>query len=104
MSSTPTSQPGPTLRLTQHAEGENHYHVEVALEVPGLSRQIADARFPFAFDQQDRADLRWYLEDYLQYPLDPAPMIALGVERRIATLGAELFKALFQSSDQARDL
>ena len=106
MSSTPATapQPGPTLRLTQSADGDSQYRVEVALEGPGLSRQIASARFPFTFDEQDRNDLRWYLEDYLQYPLDPAPTIALGVERRIAAIGTELFKTLFQSSDDARDL
>jgi hypothetical protein len=106
MSATLTAAPppGPTLRLTQTVEGESQYRVEVALEGPDLPRQTATAQFAFAFDEQDRKDLRWYLEDYLQYPLDPAPTIALGVERRIAASGAELFKALFQSSDDARDL
>ncbi len=92
------------LRLTQIAEGPTQYRVEVALEGDGLARQTATARFPFELSRQDRADLRWYLEDYLQYPLDPAPTVAARVEQRMAEIGTELFKALFQSGDDARDL
>ena len=28
----------------------------------------------------DRERVRWYLEDFLEYPVDPAPAIAAGVE------------------------
>ena len=65
----------PTLRLTQFAESQpDHYRVEVALEdEKDRLRQTATARFAFTFSDADRADLRWYLEDYLQYPSDPAP-------------------------------
>jgi hypothetical protein len=40
---------------------------------------------------QDQEDIRWYLEDYLQYPLEPAPKIAARIESRMAEPGAELF-------------
>src|SRR5260370_39299592 len=94
----------PTLRLTQHVAGPDQYRVEVALEGDGLPRQIALATFGFQLAAQDQEDLRWYLEDYLQYPQDPAPAIAARVERRMAELGTRLFQELFQSSDDARDL
>ena len=48
--------------------------------------------------------MRWYLEDYLQYPMDPAPAIAARIEERLAEIGAELFRAVFQANDDARDL
>ena len=48
--------------------------------------------------------MRWYLEDYLQYPRDPAPKIAARIEKRMAEIGTELFKGVFQSNDDARDL
>ena len=54
--------------------------------------------------EQDREDLRWYLEDHLQYPLDPAPKIAARIEGRIAEIGRDLFSRIFQSNDDARDL
>ncbi len=87
------------LRLTQFAESQpDHYRVEVALEGDG-ARQTATARFAFTFSDADRPDPRWYLEDYLQYPA-----IAARVEKRMSEVGVELFRAVFQASDDARDL
>jgi tetratricopeptide (TPR) repeat protein len=93
-----------TLRLTQTPESEGRYRVEVTLEGDGLPRQTATAGFDFAFGAQDGEDLRWYLEDYLQHPLEPAPRIAERVEQRMAEVGTALFRAVFQSGDDARDL
>jgi len=93
-----------TLRLTQHAEAEaDHYRVEVALEGDG-ARQIANARFPFKLSEQDQEALRWYLEDYLQHPFEPESQIAARVEQRLRDVGIDLFKAVFQADDDARDL
>jgi TPR repeat protein len=90
------------LRLTQTFEGQDTYHVEIDLEGDGLPRQIVTTRFNFKLTDQE--DIRWYLEDFLQYPHDPAPKIAARIEEHMAQIGTELFKALFQSSDDARDL
>jgi tetratricopeptide (TPR) repeat protein len=92
----------PTLRLTQTAVGENLHRVEIALEGDGLARQTANVQFPFRFSEDDQRDLRWYLEDYLQFPQEPNPKLAAGVEKRMAALGAELFAAIF--AGDARDL
>lgn len=93
-----------TLRLTQTSEGQDTYRIEIALEGDGLPRQTVTTRFDFKLTAQDQEDLRWYLEDFLQYPQDPAPRIAARIEKRISEIGVELFKALFQSSEDARDL
>jgi len=94
-----------TLRLTQHLGTQpGEYRVEVALEGDGLARQTADVPVRFSLSQEDQADLRWYLEDYLQYPQEPAPAIAARVEGRMAEIGVELFRAVFQADDDARDL
>ena len=92
------------LRLTQSSEGPDQHRVEIALEGGSQPRQTAVSRFPFALTPQDREDLRWYLEDFLQYPLDPAPTIAARIEQRMSGIGVELFNAIFQSADDARDL
>ncbi len=91
------------LRLSQNAEGDGVYRVEIALEREGEPRQTATARFSFELTAQDEADLRWYLEDYLQWPHHPAPVIAERVEQRMEQLGTELFRAIFQGDD-AREL
>ncbi len=93
-----------TLRITQTTESTGQYRVEVTLEGDGLPRQTATASFAFAMAGQDQQDLRWYLEDYLQCPQEPAPKIAARVEQKIADLGTELFESVFQSSDDTRDL
>jgi len=93
-----------TLRLTQTTVEQDQYRVEVALEGDGLPRQAATAQFDFKLSAQDQEDLRWYLEDFLQYPLDPAPTIAARIEKRMAEIGTELFKAVFHADEDARDL
>lgn len=92
------------LRLTQNSAGRNQYRVGLALDSDGLLRRTATVNFNFEIAPQDQEDLRWYLEDFLQYPFDPAPKIAARVEERMVEIGSNLFNALFQSSDEARDL
>jgi tetratricopeptide (TPR) repeat protein len=91
-----------TLRVVDRVAGAEHA-VELQLAGPGSVRS-ASVRFGFELSARDREDLRWYLEDYLQYPVDPAPEIARGVEARLAALGAELFQQVFRTSDDAREL
>jgi tetratricopeptide (TPR) repeat protein len=93
----------PKLRLTHFADPNDLHRVEVAFE-DGPTRRTAVSRFQFALSDQDREDLRWYLEDYLQYPLDPAPKIAARIEAHMAEVGGDLFSRIFQSNDDARDL
>jgi hypothetical protein len=69
---------GPSLRLTQTPVGKSRYRVEVSLEMPGQARQTVTCTLKFELSEQDREDLRWYREDYLQYPLDPAPRMPRG--------------------------
>lgn len=92
------------LRLTQHIEKEDDYRIEMAFEGDDGTRETPEARFEFKMTDSDRADLRWYLEDYLQYPLDPAPQIAERIEGRIRELGIELFRKIFQANEDTSDL
>lgn len=94
----------PILRLTQYAESQpDRYRVEIALEGDG-PRQTAQVSFSYQLSEQDQENIRWYLEDYLQYPHAPAPQIAARVEQRMVEIGIDLFKAIFQGDDDARDL
>jgi tetratricopeptide (TPR) repeat protein len=86
----------PTLRLTQTGAGNDVHNVEIALEVDGLARQTAKVQFPFRFSDADQRDLRWYLEDYIDFQEEPAPKVAARIEGRMAALGTELFAAIFQ--------
>jgi hypothetical protein len=79
------------------------HHVQLDLSGDGLA-ESAFAQFFFSVADQDHEDLRWYLEDYPQYPIDPARQIAQRVEQRMRTLGGELFTQLFDSNPAATRL
>lgn len=91
-----------TLRLTQTSEVDNTYQIEIALEDDG-PRQLAVSRFQFKLSARDQEDVRWYLEDYLKYPQEPAPQIAGRIESRMTEIGHQLFRGVFQT-EEARDL
>lgn len=92
-----------TLRLTQKTLPGGQHHVLIDLDGAGMP-QSAATEFAFTLSAQEREDLRWYLEDYLQYPIDPAPVIAQRVERRMRALGGELYTQLFDTNPAARRL
>ena len=95
---------GVVLRLTQAAAGDGR-HV-VTTRVTGLEdypEASATSRFELSITDEDRERIRWYLEDFLEYPLDPAPEIAAGVEGRLAEIGTRLFELVF-AGEEAREL
>ena len=90
------------LTINQTTTGADQYRVEVTLAGDGLPTPPAAADFAFALTAQDPEDLRWYLEDFIQYPLEPAPKIARRIEARMAEIGTELFDAVFAANDDLR--
>jgi tetratricopeptide (TPR) repeat protein len=94
----------PTLRLTQYSKDNDRFVINIRLEVPHEATQTVDAEFTFALTAQDRENMRWYLENYLQYPLEPNPAIAHRIEVRLKEVGVELFQRLFDDSRQATRL
>jgi tetratricopeptide (TPR) repeat protein len=89
------------LRIKQHAVAEGRHRVDLDLTGDGAPRS-ANSEFAFGLSPQDEEDLRWYLEEFLQYPQEPAPTIARRVEGRITEIGTTLFQAVFQANDDAR--
>ena len=45
--------------------------------------------------------IRWYLEDYPEFPADPAPALAATAEARLAQTGVKLFRDVFAGPDAA---
>jgi tetratricopeptide (TPR) repeat protein len=87
------------LRLSCRPSGAG-FVVDVGLEGAGAPRS-ASVPLGWEVSAQDREDVRWYLEDFLQYPVDPAPRVARRVEGRLQALGSELFARVFRSSPDA---
>jgi tetratricopeptide (TPR) repeat protein len=92
-----------TLRLVQEAVDPSTNTHRVAVELDdGRSRWSATARVGLALDRAELERLRWYLEDYLEYPIDPAPTIAAQVEARLVELGRDLFEQVFAGREATR--
>jgi hypothetical protein len=72
--------------------------VKVTLEGDGPCH-AEERPFSFALSDQDAEDIRWYLEDYRIYPVDPQPKFARRIERRMSDVGRELFQAVLAGSD-----
>ncbi|MDM8557354.1 CHAT domain-containing protein [Candidatus Parabeggiatoa sp. HSG14] len=94
----------PKLHIKQLTVGKNRYRVELSLHEDGLAPMAVTAKFKFQLTEQDQKDLRWYLEDYLEFPFEPNPKIAARVEQRMTAIGTELFKAVFHADSDALEL
>ena len=71
-------------------------------DVPvGGGRRVEVAEFGYQADQAQAEQVRWYLEDYPEFPADPAPLLAAEAEARLARTGAELFGDVFAGPDGA---
>ena len=92
------------LRVRLSSAGGNSYQADLELLEHPAHRRTAAVTLAFNFAAQEREDIRWYLEDYLDYPFDPAPLIAARVERRLAEIGTELFRKIFEATPRARSL
>src|SRR3712207_3251088 len=89
----------PILRLTQTgSQGSTH---TVELEWLGTGpRQTATAAVNVALSEQDQQDIRWYVEEYPEYPFAPHPERAARIEARMREIGHELFNALLAANDR----
>ncbi len=93
-----------TLRLMQTNLDDGQYRVTLELERGGWPSFKATSTFEFLEDEAGDGDVRWYLEEYLQDPADPAPARAARAEQRIQETGTALFEAVFLSSADGRKL
>jgi tetratricopeptide (TPR) repeat protein len=83
----------PVLRI-------NHTGSQVEAIFESDKPRLVERRpFSFALSEQDEEDIRWYLEEYPVYPVDPQPKIAKRIEKRMAQVGRELFKQVLAGSD-----
>lgn len=53
----------------------------------------------YQVSSQDAEKIRWYLEDYAEFPADPAPVLAADAESRLVQLGTSLFSQVFAGQD-----
>jgi CHAT domain-containing protein len=92
------------LRLSCWSNADQH-QVEIRVEAPGLAPRTASARFTFAVPPSDQELMRWLFETYREGPADAATeRPARRAVRRLGELGGELFRAVFDASEDTRRL
>lgn len=90
----------PLLRISDVPLGEGRRRVEVTWQ-DGSVRQVAVSSFAYQMGESEAEKIRWYLEDYSEFPADPAPRLAADAERILADMGAGLFSHVFSGMDAA---
>ena len=68
-------------------------------------RSLSEAVVPLPDIQighEAHESIRWYLEDFREFPSDPAPAVAERCAQLLRTLGESLFSALFDHSAEAQ--
>jgi hypothetical protein len=89
------------LRISDLPPGSSGLRRVEVLWQEGDARRVAVAEFADLPEAGDGERIRWYLEDYAEFPADPAPVIAREAEARLARAGAELFRQVFGGPDAA---
>ena len=80
-----------TLRIRQDAPQDGHYPIRLALKRTGQPDLEAEANIEFALTQQEREDLRRYLEDYLVRPESVTDVEVKQIEAGMKRRGEELY-------------
>jgi tetratricopeptide (TPR) repeat protein len=92
---------GVELRISDLPAGPGGVRRVEVMWQDGAARRVAVAEFADLPGGGDRERIRWYLEDYAEFPADPAPLIAADAEARLARTGVELFGRVFGDRDAA---
>ena len=91
----------PTVRISQFARhDQGRFPIEIECELGGQRRRVR-ATTAVTLSDSDRRDLHWYLEQYLEETYEPGPRRAAAIERRMAELGEQLFRDIFQANEDA---
>jgi hypothetical protein len=91
------------LRITDLPTGPHGRRRVTVTWRDGPESQEAVTEFIEQPDPGDGERIRWYLEDYPEFPADPAPAIARQAEQRLAQVGTDLFAHVFSDPD-AQDI
>jgi len=89
------------LHITDLKEG----NIQVSWRIGNGIPRNYEKPIPFAdpLNADDRKELRWYLEEYLNFPYGAERERAKKVEQRMAGWGEELFKRVFIKGDPGPD-
>jgi len=91
-----------TLRIRQYAPVDGKYPIQLTLKRPGQPELEAEATIEFALTPQEQADLRWYLEDYLQRAESVERVQVEQIENLMKKRGEELYSTVLDDNQRTR--
>ncbi len=86
------------LHIRQDDPRDGVYPIRLTLRRAGRPDLSAEAAVPFALTPQEQAELRWYLEDYLQRAETVEPEVVAQVEALMDAIGVDLYKAVLTAN------
>src|SRR4249920_1371268 len=92
------------ITLTPPGKGKKQLKAiaNVALNCAALGMSHAGDELKDPLTQQERNDLRWYLEQYWKWPYEGFAQRAKGVEALLPKLGKRLYESVFGSRQADR--
>jgi tetratricopeptide (TPR) repeat protein len=87
------------LRISDIPAGPGGARRVEVLWQDGAARRVAVAEVAGLPGGEEGERVRWYLEEYAEFPADPAPVIAAEAEAQLAQAGVGLFRAVFADVD-----
>src|SRR5579859_5492972 len=90
------------ITLTPPGEAQAGAIATIALNCAVLGLNHAGDLLQDPLTQQERADLRWYLEEYWKWPFEGFAQRARGVEDLLPKLGKRLYESVFGSRQADR--
>ena len=88
------------LRLLDRASGADH-RVMISWQPPESASMEATAEFTYQIDKADAEKIRWYLEDFAEFPDDSSFRLAADTEDRMSAIGRELFAEVLKTRESA---
>ena len=88
------------LRISEWPASGGVRRVEVTWQ-DGASRRVAVSSFGYQVESSEAETIRWYLEDFAEFPDDPGSAIARQAEIRLAQIGVDLFRRVFADREAA---
>lgn len=92
------------LHIEQRTHASGKHTIQLALERPGQPRMTARADIEFALTPQEHAELKWYLEEYLQRAESVTAEHVQQIERWMTERGEELYRKVLRANDGTQDL
>jgi hypothetical protein len=84
----------PLLRISPTGTEEDPAHFALTYSADGKTVE-SFAQVPQLLSPEDQESIRWYLEEYRNFPFNPADLVAQRVSARLEEIGMDLFEHVF---------